>query len=202
MNWLTCRPKIRVAKGERGFTLTELMVVVAIVAIVAAIAVPLLTADHSEADLNKFVEKFVQDVRRAHIEAISSREERALQITNSNGQSQWNLTQVSPGAPTDTHTLLSRNILPSNVVIVAVSSINALPIEGNTYSAPTVTAPVAAMTGDAEIRFRCTGEADSNITTATTFEPTTVFFSTDSGRFRARVVISPQNSFVKYFPSW
>ena len=67
-------------RAERGFTLVELMVVVAIVAVVAAVAVPTITRDNTEARFKGFVRELAQDLTRARFEALSNREERAVVV--------------------------------------------------------------------------------------------------------------------------
>lgn len=188
------RPR-RSPAAQSGFTLTELMVVIAIIGILGLIAVPAMTRDTSERDLRDVIEKFVQDVRRGHLEAISSREERAILINGSG----WQLTMVTPGASGAVHSQLASTSAPSGVVIASFQNINALP-EVN-YTRPTATAPIARMTTQREIRFRYTGEADGNPGTSN-LDSVTVFFATESGNSKARVVITGATSFVKYFDRW
>src|SRR5437867_8846528 len=60
-------------RSDGGYTLTELMIVVVIIAVVSAIAAPRFTRDRITQDGREFVNELTRELQRSRIEAISTR---------------------------------------------------------------------------------------------------------------------------------
>ena len=110
---------------EQGFTLTELMVVVAIVALLALVAVPALTKDRQDARFFKFVRGFAFDVRRAHMEAISSKDHRQFAVRGD----RYSISAATkvPKVSTRVLSLLANRLAPPDVQIAGIMPMSSLP---------------------------------------------------------------------------
>jgi len=181
---------------ESGLTLVELMVVAVILAILALIAVPAFTKNRLDDDLRAFAVKFAHDVRRAHAEAISSRDN--FQITPGAGGTFYTIEQVE--RTNNVPTTIARRPAPNDVVIAGILSTTALP--GGTYTAPgtppgrqalLLLATGGLQVGNLTSGNRLTGLNDSSAT---------VFFKTLRGNFRARVVVYQATCQARYYDSW
>lgn len=176
---------------EAGFTLTELLIVVTIIAVLAAIAVPALTKDDIEARYKKLVNLFLRDIQRAHMEAIASRTDRRIVV---NGTS-WTLQAVDNSGTT---TFLAQRQVPPDTWIAEVTNLGDTP--WNAQSDPTN----AAWGSSAELRFRGTGSFELAIPAGGTRNPTqaTVYFGSKGKRYTSRTVIFPATAFAKLYEGW
>jgi prepilin-type N-terminal cleavage/methylation domain-containing protein len=181
-----CGPASR--GSEHGFTLTELMAVVAILAIIAAIAIPSLTRDDIEARFNKFVKTFLGDVQRAHMGAIASKEDWLIRL---NGTS-YEL-QRMPGP-----TSLEKRPAPASVFIATADSFNAAPWAS--YTVPTASTPIGT---PVTLRFRALGWMEVDDGSGTFLQQAaSVFFRDKNGNYKARVVVFSATSAAQRFEGW
>jgi prepilin-type N-terminal cleavage/methylation domain-containing protein len=67
-------------KSQAGFTITELMIVLVIIGVLAAIATPSLTRDTTARKGRDFANMVAQGMLRAHLEAMSSRTTQIVRI--------------------------------------------------------------------------------------------------------------------------
>jgi prepilin-type N-terminal cleavage/methylation domain-containing protein len=174
--------------SEHGFTLTELMAVVAILAIIAAIAIPSLTRDDIEARFNKFVKTFLGDVQRAHMGAISSKEDWLIKLTSSSYE-----IQRMPGP-----TSLEKRPAPASVLIW--KGTNESSASWNTgYTVPGATPDSGTVT----LKFRALGWMEVDDGSGTFLQQAaTVFFGDKNGNYKARVVVFSATSAAQRFEGW
>jgi general secretion pathway protein H len=73
-------PLIRKFKSRGGFTMVELMVVLVIISVVAAIVVPRISAGWSRMEDREFLQDFVQTLKRGRLIAMNSGQLTAFRI--------------------------------------------------------------------------------------------------------------------------
>jgi type II secretory pathway pseudopilin PulG len=185
--------------NDLGITLVELMVVVAIVALIAAVVTPALTRDTAEADFRSYVRRVATDMRRARYEALSSREDRLVFFpAPAGGRTTHELQAVIPGQPAASPVLIQKpQQAPERIRVAGVISQSAEP--GKTYTPPGVL--------PAEIRFTGLNTVEVGLGASATSAPpvpssATVFVQTSDGRHRARVVVFGTTAHVRVYDGW
>lgn len=182
--------KRRELKQELGLTLVELMATVAILALLAVVSIPALTRDTLESDFKSFTRKFTHDIRKAHAQAISTRDDITLVLR----PEEYNIEAVEPA--TQTPAGLARRQVPHDVRIVGIVRNTILP--GDSPGSPDFT------TGDT-LRLSSSGGLQVGSGTGqSNFSPSsvTVFFQTLTGGYRARVVIYQATCQARLYDGW
>ena len=167
------------------------MVVVSIIALMALLAVPALTKDRVDARFYKFVRSFVFDVRRGHMEAISSRDHRQFVVA----RDRYSISAIIGAKGAETPSLLTTRLAPPGVEIAGVAPQTAMP--GTSYPAPT-------MPSSPRFRVLSTGGTQADVSATGTFTDSsfTVFFRTTDGAYKARVVIFQATCHTTMYKSW
>ena len=176
---------------DQGFTLTELMVVVVILALLAAIAVPMLTRDDEQERFEKFVSTFMRDLQKQRFTAISTREDRLLEISGN----AYQLMTMVKGVPIAT---MEQREAPVSCFVAGVNLGNPSGMPGNSYSVPSV----APMSGSQRVGFQGTGGAQVYSGTSWQSLPATIFFGTTSGTHKKRIVIFPATAYAALYQDW
>lgn len=175
---------------SEGFTLVKLLVVVTILAVLAALAIPTFGRDRSEEDFKRTVRQLAQDLRRLHYEAISSREHRSIVITAAGDR--YSLNAVVPG--TTTMSSLRREVLPETVIVAGVLERAATP--GTSYTPPGSLPAEVRFTGTADVQ----AEAGSN--SAPSDSSATIFLREVHNRYRARIVVYQTTAYIRVYERW
>ncbi len=176
---------------DQGITLVELIAVVAILALLALIAIPAFTKDRLDSDLKGYVRKFSVDVRKAHSQALSNKEDMAL-VLKREGYSIQSIVNS-----TNTAAVVADRPAPPEVIIAGLITTTAEPED--TYTAPGTLDDASIIrlgtTGGLEL---CkVGELD-----ACTSSSVTVFFKTLVGDHKSRVVIYQATSQARMVDGW
>lgn len=181
--------------NQSGLTLTELLVALTIISVLAVAAVPALSRDHLESDFRSFVLQLEQHLRQARIEAISNREDRMIFLTGAVPQT-YSFEAAVPGTTT-TSPIKSAIQVPNRVAISGVIGVAAEP--GVSYAPPGIL--------PAEIRFTGTGTAELALggsagTTVPLPQSSTIFVETDNSEYRARIVTFGTTGFSRVYWEW
>jgi prepilin-type N-terminal cleavage/methylation domain-containing protein len=181
-------------------TLVEVMVVVAIIAILVAGAVVVFSRNTAKADYDKLVARLTQDVQWAKYDAISSKEDRAIIF---NTKIQYEVDSVQPGTDTN-YALLRRQDISGDVEVTNVV-IGALTAAGNS---PSTTFNVA------EIRFTAVGDVElkgaglspcpgtSAVCTSRCACSGTIFLRSVNDRYKHRIVIYQSTGYSQLLEGW
>jgi type IV fimbrial biogenesis protein FimT len=107
---------------ERGFTLIELMIVVAIIGIASALAIPSYTQWKADHDLREAVSEFSSDLNLARVVAMNRNRQATVTIQLTGGL--INVSGTAAGAPIFSAQILNQSVtgLPGGTTNVAFSS--------------------------------------------------------------------------------
>lgn len=151
---------VTVRKGDAGFTLTEAMVVVVILSLLAAISTPLFTRDNNARKVRGWANAVAQTLQRARFQALGDRSSVHVLLYRTRIDMYREETPIPPSTTT-TFTLLSSILGPvadgSTTVAIWDSLQTTVPTGQNTALQATPTEPVVGSPKHNEITFTATG---------------------------------------------
>jgi prepilin-type N-terminal cleavage/methylation domain-containing protein len=168
--------------AEAAFTLTELMVVVVIIGLLALIAIPALTRDSSKSNYTKLISELQQTLQRAKIEAVSSREPRQVTF---NSTTSYELQAFLPGTATVAQLKL--------ISVPPETEIYGYVLDSTTASCSTATTGVPGA-----IAF----SAVSNVTVGGTPHSITLCVQSKDGQHRGRVTVTKTTAYSGIREGW
>jgi prepilin-type N-terminal cleavage/methylation domain-containing protein len=181
------------ARGTAGFTLTEVMIVVVIIGVMAAISTPLLTRDDHVNDGRAFTYDVARELQKCRSEAVSSRLTIRAFVYSNRVELRPYKAGATPGAaptaPAATDPLL--RVVPSKNNITVLNVV-----------APSATAPTGAVltpTAAALIDFLSTGGAQligSAVPTGATIYIQNADLPSTSKDAAFRIDVNPLTAFV------
>lgn len=169
--------------ADAAFTLTEVMVVVVIIGLLALIAIPALTRDTAKSNYQKLVTELHQTLQRAKIEAVSSREPRQVKL---NSTTSYELQAFLPGTATVAQLKL--------VVVPPETEIYGYVLDSTMASCSTATTGVPAN----PIAF----SAVSDVTIGGVGHSITLCVQSKDGQHRGRVTVTKTTAYVSILEGW
>jgi prepilin-type N-terminal cleavage/methylation domain-containing protein len=185
----------RVSVSGRGFTLVEMMVVVAIIAILAALAIWSATANQNQADMDEFSGHILNVVKEARGRAAANGTRYAVQLTPTGVR--WCEDQC-PSPNQDDHPnggeigRFRRAVGDSRIVSYAESG------DIGVGNRP----PLTNMPASIQVYFYADGTADSDRTTAQPEGFTAYLQHGTDSNLQYRVAVLPFSGDVKRYISW
>ena len=188
---------------DRAFTLVELMVAIAIIAVVAALAVPVLTENGAtEGNLDTFMRSVSMDIRRMRYDSIAQKDERAIEFTSTG----YTLYAVTPGYKLGDTTYvaeLASREYPEEIEVYAVMA--------TANTADNYTAFTGSNNLPREIRFSGTNalrvgysgtSCGSAYAVCIPENPATIYFRTTDDKYKKRIVIYRTTGYAKSYVGW
>jgi Tfp pilus assembly protein FimT len=181
------------------------MAVVAIIAILAAVAIPLLVRDTAEGDFEKGYSTLARAIQKAKYEALSNREDRAVIITPSaTDPDQIQIDAIPVG--TATGATLHRTAMPRDVKIAGIL-MGARVNSGNTPNASCTSITVRySAVNDVMVTGSCStalGNCNSTDCDAGLCAcSVTLFVESESHANRARIVIYQATGYARRLEKW
>lgn len=167
-------------RGQRGFTLVEMAVVIAIVGVLASLAVSADPEDQASSD--GFADQLVADLDQIRLAAMSTRRWHRLTV-NASGGTVEQATTIGMATPAD-YDVTSQFVAPHRILIDSVFA--------GTQVDPTGDSPGSGEGFDLEIKFAPDGTSTAR----------TIYITDVRGRSKARVAIFAATGLARAYSGW
>jgi Tfp pilus assembly protein PilE len=177
------------------------MVVIAILAILVAVAIPAFTRDTAESKYNQLMDALLQEQQRAKFEAISSKEDRSLLFTSTTA---YQLVAMTPGEVTTTNYAQLRALVAPPDTEITGFNLGAKRTPGNTPLAIFPTEIRFSPVSDVDVRGNGLGTCPGGDPCDTSFCAcsVTLFLRSTDDRYKHRVVIYGGTGYAERLEGW